>query len=262
MKTNGRTDERRVLHVAVSVRIAARSLLINMQDCGKFRLPTTSVFSASALIIHPSILSQLFREAAVYSCIIPFPPPSLTRRWPSRGRRAGRRDRRRQSGTGAGRWSWRGQKCRNVINNRQGKIYKLGIDDKREARKLWSREHKKTEMQDCRVGGGRGNGEKRRLIENKKITLSSSEGLNSFAESGCANLVLPQSASLQTICVFEPFMEEQRPIRLEWQVANELRLSACLTFSLTLFSSVSQQWRWTGKRERERERRRREEREM
>lgn len=46
-------------------------------------------------------------------------------------------------------------------------------------------------------------------------------------------------------------MEEQRPIRLEWQVGNELRLSACLTFSLTLFSSVSQQWRWTGKRERE-----------
>lgn len=125
MKTNGRTDERKVLHVAVSVRIAAHSLLINMQDCGKFRLPTTSVFSASALIIHPSILSQLFREAAVYSCIIS-PPPSLTRRWPSRGRRAGRRDRRRQSGTGAGRWSWRGQKCRNVINNRQRQDLQAG----------------------------------------------------------------------------------------------------------------------------------------
>lgn len=116
MKTNGRTDECKLFHVAVSVRIAARSL-INMQRKVAGNSPPP-LFSASALIIHLSICSQLFREAAVYSCLIPS-PPSLTQRWPSRARRAGRRDRQRQSGTGVERWSWRGQKCRNVINNRQ-----------------------------------------------------------------------------------------------------------------------------------------------
>lgn len=54
-------------------------------------------------------------------------------------------------------------------------------------------------MQDCRVGGGRDNGEKDEADrEQKKNNLCSSEGLNSPVESGSINLVLPQSASRST----------------------------------------------------------------
>lgn len=54
------------------------------------------------------------------------------------------------------------ERNRNVMNNikGEGKIHKQGIDDKREERKLREAVNtKKQEMQDCRVGGGRDNGE-------------------------------------------------------------------------------------------------------
>lgn len=107
------------------------------------------------------------------------------------------------------------QKCRNVMNNikREGKIYKQGIDDKREERKV--RKAGSTKTRRCKtaeweVGGIMGR--KTRLIENRKINLCSSEGLNSTVESGSINLVLPQSASRSTAeyLRFEPLVEEPR----------------------------------------------------
>ena len=78
------------------------------------------------------------------------------------------------------------------------------------------RENCKAENTKCKtaVGGGRYNGEKRKLMEDKNRTCSSSEGLHSLVESGCVK-VLPLSASLQTICASEPFMEEWHPFRTE-----------------------------------------------
>lgn len=109
------------------------------------------------------------------------------------------------------------QKCRNVMNNvkREGKIYKRGIDDKREERKV--RKAGSTKTRRCKtaeweVGGIMGR--TTRLIENRKRNLCSSEGLDGTVESGSINLVLPQWASRSTAEYLrvEPSVQQPRLI--------------------------------------------------